>query len=121
MIYTETNNLGEISINKAVLNDLILSAVKPWVYTGKIKVLPNKVLSTSEDGIYLCVHFSVAFGESIKEIFANVASYLAHEITSSLELELDDVVIVIDSMFTPKGNIAKRNIKYSYKNGRESI
>lgn len=118
MLYKESNNLGDITINKAALNEIISSAVKPWVYTGKLKVLPEKVISLSGEGLLVCIHLSVAFGESTSSILEKVTETLVHEITNSLELELDDVVIYIDSMYTSKGTPVRRDIKYSYNDSK---
>jgi len=113
MIYSESNNLGDISINKGALNDVIALSIKPWSYTGKIKMLQEKKVKVTDKGVYICLHFSVALGESLNEIFKKVTEYIEHELINSLELDIDDIVICVDTMFTAKGNVVKRDIKYS--------
>lgn len=120
MIYNETTRQGVISINKVVINQLIADAFKPW--NGKVKISNNKIINSNDNHLYLELFFSAHIGESLSLIFNTVIDYLVENIASSLEMEIDDIVINLENTYTHKGNTAKRNIKYSYsdkKAGKE--
>lgn len=119
MIYTEKNNLGEITFNKLVLAELIQNVLQPWVSSGKIKLLNQKDIKQTSKGVYICLHISLAMGESTSEVVKALAVSLAEGVTETIQIALDDVVVVIDTMFTQKGNNVERNIRYSYNANKD--
>lgn len=119
MIYSEENKTGEITINKSVIQDIITESIRPWVYTGKLRVLSNKNFKLTDRGINVELHFSVAMGESTNEIISSVSTEIANAVKNSLESELDDITIYIDSMFTKKGAVVPRDIKFSFNDSKE--
>lgn len=112
MIYTEDTKQGVISINKVIINQLIQEAFKPW--NGKVHISNAKTISSSNKGLYLEFSFSAQIGESLSLIFNSVMDFLVESIKGTLELEIDDIVINLDSIFTQKGTGSKRNIIFRY-------
>ena len=119
MIYTEKNNLGEITFNKLVLAELISNTLQPWISSGKIKLLSQKEIKQSSKGVYINLHISLAMGQSTSEVIKAIAVSLAEGVTDTIQIDLDDVVVVIDTMFTQKGNTVERNIRYSYNANKD--
>lgn len=114
MIYKESNYIGDIEINKTVVGEIVTDALSPWLYTGKLKLQSNREINSSLRGVYVCMHVSIAFGESINGFLKDVCEQISSRIINSLEMPVDDIVIVIDSMFTKKGSLVQRNIEYKY-------
>ena len=122
MIYTEQNDIGIISFNKSILNQLINVSVMPWSKSGKLKLV-SKHFEVLEKGILVEMHISLAFGESTTEVVNHILDYLSDEIVNSLESQVYDIIVSIDTMFTSKGATAERNFRYSYRErefGREN-
>lgn len=119
MIYSEENKTGEITINKSVIQDIITESIRPWVYTGKLRVLSNKNFQLTDKGVSVELHFSVAMGESTNEILSSVSNGIASAVKNSLEMDLDDIIIYIDSMFTKKGTLVQRDIQFSFNESKK--
>ena len=120
MIYIEENEMGIISFNKSIINQLISESVKPWIETDKLRLSNEKEIETSDAGIYICLHISLAIGESMSEVINHMIDFLSDSIIESMECSIDDIVIVLDDMFTKNGNSVPRNIQYSYSESKAS-
>jgi len=123
MIYQQKNENGIISINEALLHQLVHEALRPWTYTNKLKLLPenkdHKLVEMGEKGIVFDIHVQLAMGESIELVSASVMDFIADELTSSLELSVEDIMVSIDGMFTRKGNTVPRNLTVKYSERKE--
>jgi len=113
MIYTEKNDKGIISFNKSIITQVVNDSVKSWTNTGKLRLL-EKEHKLTDTGIYLCVHISLLLGESLKTCALHMIDHISSVFIQSLELEVDDIVVVVDNVFTEKGSIADRNIEFKY-------
>lgn len=119
MIYKIQTDKGIISFSKALLNELLSEALKPWTSAGKLKLLPeakgSKMLNMDENGLLITMHVQLAIGESISGFANKTIGFIADELIDSLEIPINDIVIYIDGVFTQKGNTDPRDLVYSYR------
>ena len=117
MIYKEETPQGIISINKAVVNQLIQESLKP--FQGKLKLSNRRVTKYSPDGILIKLEFSITLGESINDVMNSIMGFLVDAFENSLEVKIDDIVLSLDGVQTKKGNVSPREISLSYREFKE--
>ena len=130
MFYRELNQIGAISINKAVIDEIIADAIRPYegkawlgnykgtvsdvkVRLGNFDSLAETVVKMTEKGLFIRLYVMMRFGQSINEITAGIMDNLAFSLMEYVELPMYNIEIIITGMLSK--NIAKRNIKMDYR------
>ena len=116
MLYKETNELGVITLNEVLVNQLLAEAIAPW--EGKAKYTGERQIRCGEDGLYVYAALSIRMGYSIKEIAGGILEYLTKAAVESLELPVEDIIIEVVQMTTFKTSV-KRSIRFSYRGTEE--
>ncbi|MBO4862239.1 MAG: hypothetical protein J5535_05035 [Firmicutes bacterium] len=112
MLSKETNDLGVITLNEALVSQLLAEAISPW--EGKAKYTGERQIRCGEDGLYVYAALSIRIGCSIKEIAGGILDYMIKAAVESLELPVEDIVIEVVQMTTLRNSV-KRSIVYSYR------
>ncbi len=119
MICREETSRGVITINKAVLNQLVQEAVASWTSTGKLKLANERTLDTSASGVKIDISISLAIGVSMTDVMNYIIDFLADQITHSLELPIDDITVRLIGMYTHKGTSVSRAMRMSFSDSED--
>ncbi|MBQ4505781.1 MAG: Asp23/Gls24 family envelope stress response protein [Firmicutes bacterium] len=129
MIIRLTNTQGAVSFNGILIDQIIERAMKPWegrvwianykgrssdktVRSGNLEPLEEKIISTTENGVFIRLYLMLRFGTSIKACTESIISSVAKDITECLDLPIEDIELVVTGLISEKP--AKRDIVVSY-------
>lgn len=130
MFYREVNQIGAISVNKAVIDEIIADAFRPYegkvwlgnykgsvsdmkVRLGNYNSLAETVVKMTEKGLFIRLYVMMRFGQSINEMTAGIMENLAFSLMEYMEIPIYNIEIVVTGMLSK--NVAKRNIKTDYR------
>jgi uncharacterized alkaline shock family protein YloU len=130
MLYREVNHIGAISIDHAVVDEMIADAFhacedKAWLahYKGSVSdvmirlrnydALAEKIVKMTDKGLFVRLYVMLRFGSSIGDVTAGIMDRLAHSLMTYLELPIDNIEVVVTGMLSR--NVARRNIKMDYR------
>ena len=130
MIIRLNNTQGAVSFNGILLDQIINRALKPWegrvwianykgrssdkvVKSGNLEPLEEKIISTTETGVFIRLYLMLRFGTSIETSARSIITSIAGDITECLDLPIDDIQLVITGLISEKA--AKRDIVISYR------
>ncbi len=130
MLYTEVNHIGAISIDQAVVEEMIDDAFRScgdlaWLanYKGGVSdvmirlrnydALAEKVVKMTEKGLFIRLYIMLRFGSSIGEVTTRIMDRLAFSLMTYLELPIDNIEVIVTGMVSK--NVAKRNIRTDYR------
>ena len=130
MLYREVNKIGAISINRAIVDEMITDALAPYhdkvwlanykgtvsdvkIRLGNFDSLAEKVVKMNEKGLFIRLYILLRFGSSINEITAGIMDNLAFSLIEYLELPIDNIEIIVTGMLSK--NVVKRNIRMDYR------
>ena len=116
MLYKETNDLGIITLNEALVGQLLAEAIAPW--EGKAKYTGERQIRCGEDGLYVYAALSIRMGYSTSEIAGGILEYVTKAAEESLELPIEDIIIDVVQMTTLR-TFVKRSIRFSYRGTEE--
>ena len=112
MLSKETNELGVITLNEALVNQLLSEAIKPW--ESKARYVGERQIRFGDDGLYVYAALSLRIGSSITEIAGGILNYMTEAAANCLELSIEDIIIEVVQMTTSR-NAVKREIRFSYR------
>ena len=129
MIIRLTNTQGAVSFNGILIDQIIERAMKPWegrvwianykgrssdktVRSGNLEPLEEKIISTTENGVFIRLYLMLRFGTSKKACTESIISSVAKDITECLDLPIEDIELVVTGLISEKP--AKRDIVVSY-------
>ncbi len=130
MLYREVNKMGAITINRDVVDEMIIDAFRPYedkawlanykgtvsdvrIRLGNYDALAEKVVKMTDKGIFIRLYVLLRFGCSINEVTAGIMHNLAASLMQSLELPIYNIEIVVTGMLSK--NVARRNIRMDYR------
>ena len=116
MLLKETNELGVITLNEALVSQLLAEAISPW--EGRAKYTGERQIRCGKDGLYVYAALNVKIGYSLKEIAGGIRDYMVKAAQESLELPIDDIIIEVVQITTLR-NTVKRSIRFSYRGTEE--
>ena len=112
MLISHKNEYGAITVDDGLFIQLFNEAIKP--FDGKARYIGDRDIRFGEKGLYAYAGISIRIGNSISQICGSVIDFMAKNITESLELPIDDIVIEVVQM-TTSVTAVKRSIKVSYR------
>ena len=114
MLMKENNEYGVITLNDALISQIMSEAIRPW--NGTAKYVGERQVRFSDDGLYVYAGVSLRIGSSISETAKGIIDNIVRTVTDSLELPIEDVVIEVVQMTTAK-NAVERSIVFSARGG----
>lgn len=135
MIIRLNNTQGAVSFNGILLDQIIDRALRPWegrvwianykgrgsdktVKSGNLEQLEEKLISTTENGVFIRLYLMLRFGTSIENSSRAIISSIAEDITECLDLPIDDIELVITGLISEK--VARRDIIIRYSSLKDA-
>ena len=112
MLTKENNEYGVITLNDALISQIMSEAIKPWSATAKYS--GERQVRFYDDGLYIHAGISVRIGSSISE----TAKGIVRAVRDMLELPVEEVVIEVVQMTTSR-NAVSRKIVFSSRGGED--
>lgn len=119
MISREETPRGVITINKAILNQLVQEAAASWITTGKLKLANERTLERGVKGVKIEISISLAIGVSMTDVMNYIIDFLADQIKYSLELPIDDITVLLTGMYTRRGTMVPRAMRMSFSDSED--
>lgn len=116
MLTKENNEYGVITLNDALISQIMSEAIKPWSSTAKYS--GERQVRFSDDGLYIHAGISVRIGSSISETAKGIINGIVRAVRDMLELPVEEVVIEVVQMTTSR-NAVSRNIVFSSRGGED--
>lgn len=130
MLYREVNQLGALSINKAVIEEIIADSLRPYenrvwlahykgtvsdmmVRLGNFDALSDALVEMTEKGLFIRLYVMMRFGLSINDTTAEIMDNLVSSLLEYVEIPIYNIEIVLTGMLSK--NVAKRNIVMDYR------
>lgn len=130
MLHREVNKMGAITINRAVVDEMIADAFEPYkdkawlahykgtvsdvrIRMGNYDALADKVVKMTDKGIFIRLYVLLRFGASINEVTAGIMENLASSLMQYLELPINNIEVVVTGMLSK--NVVRRDIHMDYR------
>ena len=112
MLTNIKNDLGIITYNETLVNQILNRAIKPM--EDRAKYIGDRQIRYSEDGLFVYAGLSIRLGYSMKDVAGSIISFVADSVENILGLPVEDIVIEVIEMTTSKTTV-KRNVRYSLR------
>ena len=129
MLTRINNKQGLITYDKAVVEQIISEAFKPykgsvWIANykgpqndimlalGNYDALAEKEIHLGEHGVSVKVYLIIKIGSSISGICSDCALKIGNDIKNVLQLPLDNVELIVSAVVAKKAS--KRDIRFDY-------
>ncbi|MCF0150367.1 MAG: Asp23/Gls24 family envelope stress response protein [Firmicutes bacterium] len=127
MLAREKNEFGYISLNNALLEQIIDHALKKhsdnarlanyngngaepvWMLIG-LDNMAEKEVVVDENGVFIRLYLVIRFGQSISGICEDMIASIRNDIVDLLQLPVKNIEIVVTGVISKR--IAKRNIVF---------
>ncbi len=130
MLARVKNDLGVISLNKILLDQIVHQAMEPYrghvwlanykgassdalIKVGGYEAIAEKTYRMNGDRLYMRLFVMVSFGKSISGVCRSIIDSIVRDVTESLGVEIDDIEIIVTAVVSKK--TARRHITFSYK------
>lgn len=114
MITSIENNMGIISFDNALLDQIVADALSG--HRGDFKLL-GKSCTMESEGVELVINIALRFGTSINLFSNSVLNYIANKIEDNLELPIKSIKLRIVAMYSKKSVGRDIEIEYNPKLG----
>ncbi len=106
MLMKENNEHGVITLNDALIGQIMAEAIKPWSATARYA--GERQVRFSDAGLYVYAGISVRIGSSIRETAEGIINSIIRSVTDMLELPIDEVVIEVVQMTTSRNSVSRK-------------
>ena len=117
MLARINNELGAISIDENIINEVIAETIRS--FKGNVRAYKNaqnRQIKMTEEGVFIHVELVLKIGTSISEVAGSLIDALRRLVEEQLELEIDNIEVKISGMQS-FGKTMPRDILYDSKNG----
>ena len=125
------NNLGSLTVNKQIIDQIIEHAFEPlegrfWLanYRGGVsdvllriggfESIAEKKVQMRQDRLYIRLYVVSLLGESLTENCALVMKRIARDVTEMLEVPLYNIEVVVTGVISRKKNIVRRDLTFDF-------
>ena len=116
MLTKENNEYGVITLNDALITQILAEAIKP--YGSRAKYAGERQIRFSEYGLYVYAGVSIRIGSSIRETAQGILDFIVSAVSDQLELPIDNIIIEVVQMTTSKSTV-DRSITFSSRGGED--
>ncbi|MBR5731625.1 MAG: hypothetical protein IKX89_06740 [Firmicutes bacterium] len=116
MLIKENNEYGVITLNDALISQIMAEAIKPW--SAKARYAGERQVRFSDAGLYVYAGISIRIGTSISETAKGIIDGIENAVTEMLEIPIEDIVIEVVQMTTSR-NTVERSIVFSARGGKD--